>query len=589
MRHLNLKTLAAIVLVATFLSGCGLSKMVKKYETVKYTVTPEVLETLGGKISVTVKGTFPAKYFSKKATVDFAPVLTYSGGSTPLKSVTLQGEKVKGGTGTVIAKKAGGAFSYSDVITYDPKMNASELKVTVVAKQKKKTATLAERKLADGVIYTSERVTRDEDLTLAEHGYQKEVIISKAGTVFFAYNKSDLDFKLKLNKDNEVTFKEFTDFLAKQWKIKNIDVSAWASPEGEENYNRDLSDKRGKTGEKYLRDMFAKFIADANKKAGIKVDPKSKDPKPEDQISVSVNAKGEDLEGFTKAISNSDIKEKNTILNVVNSQNDMVKRQEEINKMAVIYKEVEDVILPPLRRAEMNVNCFEPKKTDERIAQLATTQPDSLDNKELLYAATLTQDVNTQLKIYKSATTQFAQDWRGYNNAGWALLKLNNPEEAATYLDKANTLSPNNGIVINNLGVVASWKKDYDNAKSYYEQAQGKGIAEGYNLGIIMIRKGEFANALTSFGSKTCTHNIALAQLLSGNAASSATTLECSKKDGAVYYLLAVVGARTGNTNLMYDNLKKACQENADYKAQAKEDREFLKYFGKSDFTSAIQ
>jgi len=595
MKHINLRTLTAIAFLAMILSSCGLKKMTKKYETVKYEVTPNVLETHGGKISVTVKGTFPAKYFHKKATVDFAPILTYNGGSTPLKSVTLQGEKVKGGSGTVILKKAGGVFTYTDVITYDPKMNASELHVNPKASLKKKSVQLGDRKIADGVIYTSERVTRDEDLTLAEHGYVKEVIVNQSGVIYYDYNKSDVNLKTQaLNKEqaNADALKAFVDFLAKQWKVKNIDINAWASPEGEEDYNRDLSEKRGATGKQFIKDQYAKFIADANKKAGIKQTPKKvvdKNAKEEDPYNITVSAKGEDLDGFTKAIGNSNIAEKNAILNVVNSQSDMVKRQAEINKMAVIYKEVEDIILPPLRRSEMTVYCYEPKKTDEKIAMLSTTTPDSLDNKELLYAATLTQDLATQLKIYKSATTQFPEDWKGYNNAGYTLLKQNNPEEAKTYLDKANTLSPSNGIVLNNLGVVASWQKDYDNAKSFYEQAQSKGVAEGYNLGIIMIRKGEYANALTSFGSKTCTHNIALAQLLSGNASSAATTLECAKKDAAVYYLLAVVGARTSNTSLMYDNLKKACQADASYKAQAKEDREFLKYFTVSDFTNAIQ
>lgn len=590
MKSSGFKILAAIGMTAMILSGCGLKKMVKKYETVKYEVTPEVLETHGGKISVTVKGTFPEKYFSKKATVDFSPVLTYAKGTTPLKSITLQGEKVKNGTGTVIKKKSGGTFTFTDVITYNPDMNVSELTVNAKATQGKKTKELGEKKLADGVIYTSERVQREEDTYLAEHGYQKEVIVSKTGTIFFAKGISTLDLtNLALNKDetNKTKLKAFTDFIKNGWKIKNVEITAWASPEGEETRNQGLSDDRSKTGEKYLKEQIKAVMKEKAKANNEKVD----DKKLEADIPVAtLNAKGEDWDGFLQSLGASSIKEKNTILNVVNTQTDLLKKEKEIENMTVIYPEIEQLILPPLRRSVMTINFYEPKKTDQEIAKLATTLPDSLKKEELLYAATLTQDLNTQLKIYEASTRIYSNDWKGFNNAAYVCLKLGKVEEAATYLEKANTMNPNNGMVINNLGVVASWNKQYDNAKSYYETAQGLGINEGFNLGIIDIRNGNYAAALTSFGSRTCTHNIALAQLLSGNSSAAATTLDCAEnKSAAVYYLMAVVGARSGNTSMIYSNLPLAIDADPSYRDQAKDDREFLKYFSSAEFQNAIK
>lgn len=590
MKSTGFKLLAAIGIVAVILSGCGLKKMVKKYDTVKYEVTPQVLETHGGKISVTVKGTFPEKYFSKQAVVTFAPVLTYDKGSTPLKSVTIQGEKVKGGTGTVIKKKSGGSFTYTDIITYNPDMNKSELNVTAVATQKKKTKELGKTKLADGVIYTSERVQREEDTYLAEHGYQKEVIVTKTGLIYFAKNISTLDLTgVALNKDeaNKTRLKEFADFIKNGWKIKNVEITAWASPEGEETRNQGLSDDRSKTAEKYLKEKIKAALKDKAKAKNEKID----DKKLEADIPVAVlNAKGEDWDGFLQALGASDIKEKNTILNVVNSQSDPLKKEKEIENMTVIYPEVEQLILPPLRRSVMTINYFEPKKTDEEIAKLATTMPDSLKKEELLYAATLTQDLNVQLKIYEASTRIYPNNWKGFNNAAYVSLKLGKVDEAASYLEKANTLNPNNGMVINNLGVVASWKKEYDNAKSYYETAQGLGINEGFNLGIIFIRKGEYTSAISSFGSRTCTHNIALAQLLSGNASAAGSTLQCTAtKSAAVYYLMAVVGARAGNTSMIYENLPLAIDADPSYRDQARDDREFLKYNTSAEFQNAIK
>jgi tetratricopeptide (TPR) repeat protein len=592
MRSISFKIVAALIVVATLLSGCDLKKMTKKYETVKYEVTPTVLETHGGKISVSIKGTIPAKYFGKKASVEFAPVLEYANGTTALKSITLQGEKVKG-TGnnvTVIKKKGGGTFTYTDVIEYKPDMNKSELKVTAKATQKKKTATLGTTKLADGVIYTSERIEKEGDIILAEHNYQKETIITQNAELFFAKNISELNLKgLPLNKDeaNAAKLKSFVEFLQKEWKIKNVDISAWASPEGEESNNQGLSERRSKTAEKYTKDQIKDVVRAKAKAKKEKVDEKKLEA---DMPTITLSANGEDWSGFVKTLGASSMKDKDKVLNVVNSETDPTKKEKAINDMVVIYPEIEDIILPPLRRSSITINYFEPKKTDQQMAMLATTMPDSLKKEELLYAATLTEDLNTKLKIYDAATKVYSNDWKGYNNAGYVCIQLGKIDDAKSYLEKANTLDANNGTIINNLGVAAAYNKEYDNAKAYFETAQGLGITEGYNMGAYYIKKGDYTGAISSYGTRTCTHNIALAQLLSGNSSAAATTLECANpKSAAVYYLLAVVGARSGNTTLIYENLPKAIAADAAYRDQARDDREFLKYNTSAEFLNAIK
>ena len=62
---LNLLTLGVAAIV---LSSCGgISKMVENSESVKYVVTPSPLETHGGEVAVTIKTSFPEKYFNKKS------------------------------------------------------------------------------------------------------------------------------------------------------------------------------------------------------------------------------------------------------------------------------------------------------------------------------------------------------------------------------------------------------------------------------------------------------------------------------------------------------------------------------------------
>jgi len=592
MKKFNFKILGLVALIAIVATSCGLKKMVKKYPNVKYEILPnQPLETNGTsdytqKINVKVKGTIPPKYFHPKVTVEFVPVLKYDGGTTTLKTLTIVGQKVKTDVTpvTVISKKTGGTFEYNDVIVYKPEMNKSELVVNPTAKLKKKSLGLGERKLNDGVIYTSTRVGQDEDPSLAEHGYEKETFVTKNGNIYFAYNDAKLNMKLAQNQkpENVTKLKELTDFISLGLKVKTININAWASPEGEETINQKLTDLRSKTGEKWLKDLY-----DAAAKEYAKIN-KLKNYKATYPV-VNLLSKGEDWDGFQKELAASNIKDKNTILNVIKSQNDKFKREKTIRDMSVIYKEIEDNILSLLRRSEISYNCYEKKKTDEKIAALSTTYPDSLDVKELLYSATLTNDMDTKVKIYKSATSKFANDWKGYNNLGWAYLMKKDYTNALVSLEKANTLNPNNGMILNNLGVANSWKGNFVDAMNFYKQAESKGVNTTYNQGVLLIRQGDYSGAITNFTGKSCRYNIGLAQLLALKYTEASSTLECGPKTADAYYLLAVIGARTNNTSMMYDYLKKACQADAKFKVQAKDDREFLKYATSGDFTNAIQ
>ncbi len=584
MKNLNLKIVVALVLSAALMSGCGLKKMAKKYNTVKYEAKPEMLETHGGKINTAVKGVFPAKYFDKKVTLEFTPILKWEGGSHTCKTIKIKGEKVAG-DGISIKKVNGGSFDWSDVIPYKPQMNASELVVNVKGIKGKKSKDFGEVKLADGVIYTSERVARDEEVAIAEHGYKKEVLITEVANLYFDYNSANLSMTQKRNKmdENKALVKKVEDFIAKGWKIKTIDINAWASPEGEEAYNAKLSNDRSDAAKKYVDSYIEKLDKQIAKDKKAKYDDVKR------AYTVNPKANGEDFEGFMNAIQKSNLKEKQAIINVIKSQPSKAQREQEIKNMTVVYAEVEE-ILEPLRRAEISVVCYEPKRTDENIAMLSTTHPDSLKAEELLFAATLTDNKETQLAIYKSGTKIFDNNWKFWNNAGAVLMEMDHISDAKPYIEKANALSPNNAVVMNNLGVFASWDKDYAKAKSYYETAQNGGVSVNYNLGILKIREGDYDAALKLFGSKTCKYNIALAQVLKLDYTNATSTLNCTKAhNGAVAYLLAVVGARTNNTSMLYDNLKKAIAAEPAYKAQAKEDREFFKYFNATDFQNIVK
>lgn len=581
-----------------FKPSANLKSMEKNYGLVKYETTPDPLVKKGDTVCVNVKVIFPEKYFAKKAAMNFQPEIKYAGTTRKLKAVNFQGEEVNG-DGIVINYKTGGSYTYVDCIPYEPGMNASDLVVSPSLYSPKEPVALnatpeeigakytvidlPERKLADGVIITGTRIHHDEALMIADHGYQKETIISKDAKIYFQVNLHNLNWNLPLNRSNMVKEKieELAGFIKQGYTIRDIDINAWASPEGEESFNQGLSERRAQTGKKQVVDMFKKMAKEKNAVINI--------PNPEQAIKFNSYANGEDWNGFMQAVEASNIGDKRIIMNVVNSQSDVTKREQEIRNMAVVYKEIEDEILPPLRRVEIKVNCFEPKKTDEEIAALAISDPSKLTNEELLYAATLTNDNATKLRIYKAGTTQFANNYKAFNNAAVLELEAGQLGEASSHLMKADQLTPNNKEVVNNLGALASKKADYKGAKVQYEKAKGLGADVNYNMGIVELGMNHYDKALSLMSGKKCNSNVALAQIMTGKYSDASASLKCAPESAHNYYLMAVAGARNADAKMLIENLTKAIEKDPSLKVQAAEDREFIKFFSNAEFMNLVK
>lgn len=633
MKKATIFKFAGMLLLAVTLVSCnGLKKMAKNYNNVNYEVTPEVLEANGGKVNFTVKGTFPPKYFNKKAAVLIQPVLTYEGGELQLAPVLLKGEKVNG-DGTTVSYANGGTFTYSQEFAHSPAMNQSELMAGAMAFQPKssvssgltmaeamkmpKALNLGEKKIADGVIATSTRIDvqnevrgtiqiGDENpqkdasgnirmdayqvapqhevnmLYLAPHGYEKETIITEMANIYFPKNIDKWLPNHDWNKKKDVMkqLENLNTFVAQGWVIRDMEIDGWASPEGEETFNEGLSERRSITASNVVFDNFQKLVKKKDSQVSFK--------NPKTDINLKRIGHGPDWNGFLQEVEASSIQDKRPILNVVKSS-DPDKREQEIRNMIMIYPELENNILPPLRRAEVKVNAFEPKKTDDEIARMSTSEPSELSNEELLYAATLTDDWNTQYAIYKAAVQNYPQSWEANNNAGLVALKMGKADEAMNFFNKANQLNANNGIVMNNLGVVYAYNNNWSEAETHFMNANKMGVDNNYNLALIDMHKGSYKTAITKFGNTKCNYNLALAQVLSGNNSAAATNLECARKNAETYYLMAIVGARTGDTNMMNTNLKKAIKADPAMKAEAKGDREFIKYYNNPDFMGMVE
>jgi len=574
----------------------GLKKMEKNYDQTSFTGEPDPLEERGDSVEITVKGTIPPKYMMKKSGMLVKPYLVFGDQKYPVETYTLKGEDVPG-DGQAISYQDGGSFSYTSKVPYVPGMNESELMVAPIVYMAKdgtfatedeivantKYIQLGERKLADGVIYTPKRIVHQElDLIAAHHGYELETIITKKSRIYFHVNRYNLSWSVPMNKNEKCQqFRdEMFEFIAQGWGFKNIEIKGWASPEGEETFNKDLSESRANTAFNYMVKEIKKLAK--KKDAVLEIE----DPK--EEITFDITWHGPDWDGFLAAVENSDLADKRAIINVIKSTS-QANREDEIKNMINIYPEIEELLLPPLRRAEMYVNCFEPKFTDDEILEFATSYPDTLDEKEHAYAAILTDDHSVKIAIFKEYIRLYENNWLGYNNAGAVEIERGNLEEAAEYLAKADELSPNNGIVKNNLGVLESHLGNYKKAEMYYKEAQQLGENVNYNMGVINITKGNYSQASRDMSGATCDYNAGLAQVLNKDYAGAEKTLKCAPQNAETHYLLAVVGARTNNTNLLYENLTKAVEMNGDFKGVAAKDREFIEFFNVPDFQAIVQ
>jgi tetratricopeptide (TPR) repeat protein len=563
----------ATLLAAIVLSSCGgLNKMKDTASTVKYSVNPPVLESKAGEIEVTVSGKFPVKYFNKKAVLVATPVLKYAQGETAFKPYTVQGEAVQGND-KVVKYKEGGDFSYTDKIAYNPDMKVSQLEIRVKGTVKKTVVDFPAVKVGDGVIATEFLVVKDPRAISLKDNFQRVTPSSYETAINYVINKADVR-PTELKKDE---IKKFQASLAatqadSTQKIKGIEISAYASPDGPMDLNEKLADKRKESASQY-------FTKEAKKDKVSKV---------ADESIFKYLTTPEDWDGFKALMEKSDIKDKELILRVLSMYTDPIVREKEIKNITAAFEEIKVKILPDLRRSKFKINVDKVGYSDEQLVAIGTSTPDSLKLEELLYTASLVPDMDKKLTIYQTAAKKYPEDFRAKNNVGYVLIQLNRASEAKASFDAAKQIQDND-VVKNNLGVVAFLGGDLKAAEELFTSAMGAGEVVSYNLGIIKIIQGKYADAINYFGN-TFEVNAALAKLLAKqNDAALATLNGVKSEEAIVYYLRAIVGARTQNTDMLYNNLRIAAGKSAALKANAKIDMEFAKYFTEDTFKSIVQ
>ena len=606
----KLFALSMVVATVLMLSSCGLGKMVKKYPEVTVTLDNPDLENKGGEVAYTIKGTFPPKYMKKKATMTFTPSLSVDGEKVtpPFATIKVKGEKAKG-DGTVIPYKTGGSFTQSGTFKFDEKYETADIVTGAVANLKKKSHDFGDRNLGEGISNTSARANLTPRLTdnadngtaflLAPHNYKAE-FIGRTATLYFDLNSANMNW----NNPNNTTqaakdsIKAFTDFMNNDYIIDRVVISGWASPEGEETNNQGLSERRFQVGKNWFNDKFNAYLKDYAKRNNIKMKDLQKPV-----FQYVNNAKGEDWDGFETAIEKSKIAQRNQILNVVRSQSSNDMREQKIREMTDIYPEIADAILPPLRRAEIQMVCKKHDSyTDAELIRLVLANPDDFSVNERLYAASVAPDMATKESIYKTLANnkKTENDWRAYNNLG--AIKLNeyyqnsnayNLEEALNYLQKAAALSPDNGIILNNMAIADYLSGDLAAAKTHFDasaNASVQPVNQNYNIGALSILNGDYSKAAQLMGGKRCDYNTALVQLLQKDYNTAKSTLDCiDNVDAKTAYLKAVLSARMKNEEGVYSNLTNALNLDSSLKKTAKRDAEFKRYRHSERFKQLVK
>lgn len=603
MKHLKIFMLVS--LAALLFSSCGLGKMVSRYPEVNIKLQDADLENKGGQVAYEVKGTIPAKYMKKKATMTVTPTIEYQGQTIALAPIELQGEKAKA-SGTRISYKKGGNFSANGSFEFKDGYEEANLVAISTANKKKATHTFEPVMLCEGICNSAslmdlnpelgDKAGNGTTLIYGEHGYKTEYA-EQAAVLYFDLNKSDLNMKLKLNKTDEAkkNIEDFVAFLNTGRKTDKVVITGWASPEGEESMNQGLSDKRAEQGKKWFKNELDKYLRQYAKDNKIKY----KDlPKPE--IVYEVTSPGEDWNGFEKDLQASNIKEKNQILNVVRSQPDAAQREQKIREMTDIYNEIADIILPPLRRVVVSMVYNKNNFSDEQIVEMMQKNPDTLNVNEMLYAAAMEKDLAKKQAIYATITEKEEGDWRAYNNLGILLLNeyIENGDQAkldegVKNLAKAYAISPSNGIVLNNKAIGEWLQGDQDAAMQDFaaaEKASINPVQQDYNLAMSQIKAGNYEAAAAAMNNKTCDYNMALTQMLQKQYNEALKTVNCiAKKDAKTYYLAAVLSARMKEESKVYSNLTEAVKMKPSLKRKAQKDAEFKQYKNKSEFQAIVK
>lgn len=524
-----------------------------------FKVTPTPLELQGTQVPVTVYGTFPEKFMKKKAVVTVSPELRYANGKVLRgQSSTFQGEKVLG-NGQTVNYKLGGQFTMRDAFNYTDEMHKSDLYLNFNAKVGKKTVQVPAVKVGYGIVATAglyKKALEQGGGIIAPDSFQHIVKKKQEAGIKFLINQAQLR-KSELQ-NNSV--KEFIKLLknisadAEKYNFSDVEVLAYASPDGGEKFNTELANKRQRESQKYVEEQLKKSKLTNN---------------------ITGEYTAQDWEGFQEIVSASNIQDKELILNVLSMYKDPQEREEQIRNLSLGFQELAQEILPQLRRARMIINYEIVGRSDEKIAALYASTPDSLSADEILYHATHCKSIDQKEEAYKKCAQLYPNDYRAFNNVAAMEFAKGNLDATRSWVKRALAVNPNAGEAQSNLALAALKQGKLQEAEGYMAKA---GNSNDLNRvqGAVNFVKGNYKKAAVDY--KDVNNNMAaLAQIMAKDYSAARATFNQIGENGDALtnYLHAVLSAREGNKFAAKSNLDDAIEKDPSLKQYAEDDLEF--------------
>ncbi len=541
------KSLMYVAAAVLTIACASPEKMAKMAEDVKAECNPAVLEVVAGSIDASVSVTYPKDYFNPNVIVEVTPVIVYEGGEAAMKPFKYQGEKVK--DNYKVVSKAGQTVTEKVHFDYVEGMEKSYLELRGKVIAGKKTVALPSKKVADGANTTYMLVKRAGNLAYKKDNYQDVISTSTEGQIKYLVNSSDV-------RNSELKGQSVKDFLAaldavsadERSTVTSTEIVAYASPEGSEKLNNNLSDNRSNSANKAWQKLT----------------------KGKDAADPTVRSVGEDWEGFKQLVEESDLEDKQLILRVLSMYSDPAVRENEIRNMSQVYTALKGEVLPELRRARLIANVETKNYTNEELVELLANNDSVLDEEALLRVASVVKDPAQKESIYQKAIERFDSDRAQYN---LAVLYLEQGKDTKAEAGLAEVKSVD-GDVLNAQGVLALHKEDLKTAEDCFRKA-GTPEAKA-NLGTVLILTGQYEEAARVLEKPLgCCHNSVLALILTDQLDKALKTAHCG--DPKVWYLKAIIAARKGKADDVKKNLEKAFRK-PELKERAARDIEFAGY-----------
>ncbi len=568
----SLKLMIIAAAASLALTGCNcFGKMAKKQDQVTVACTPDVLALNNGKVEADITVNFPAKYYNKKAVLKVTPVMVFEGGIVEGAAKYFQGTKVNDNY-TVVDNAMGGTFTQHVEFPYDARMAKSELRLLVEVKcpsGKCKTFTLVnantgalagkleQQALAAGgqeaqavkkafSLPVAKGVnTLQSDLDYAAvmsntaNNYKNVTTVVTKADIMYAINSATVSNKAANSEDLKSFKRNVVETQANDRATQKLYVNGYASPDGPEKFNDNLSNARSKSGKKTADKLL--------KDTGMDLD---------------VASYGEDWEGFQELVAASDIEDKDIILQVLRRYDSSSQRESEIKNMSAVFTELKKEILPKLRRAQL-VNSTDIKgKTDAEMAALINSgRLDELTDEELLYMAeSVLTDAKAKAAVLEYAAKKF-NDARAYNNLGVVYASLGENAKALAAYEKAAQLGLNNNEINSNLALANLANGNVTKAQQYAAAADAK------TKSMIAAAQGNYSPAASTLTG----YNAAIANTMNNDltAAKKALSSDTSAKAD---YLRAVIASKEGDLETAKTQLRSAISKDSSLAAKAAKD-----------------